>query len=384
MTGITVNQNPLMTEYLVKELRAFAQAPLTFLDIGARGGANEEWKIFGDQARTYCFEPDEEECRRLMADAPKEVHYIPYALGGTEGRATLYETSLPASTGLYKTRMDYFGRLLNRDNGVTVAERTVHVRTLDEIALEQRITNIDFIKADAEGAEFDILSGGSRTLANTNVLGILSEIRFQQEINGSPTFSALDAFLGKCGFRLFDLTAYRQSRRVLPYPGFSNYQLPSGERFFAYTKRGQVQDGDALYFRDLLLPESAELLGKTGPVKLLKLCALLELYSLSDCAAELILANANILEPVVRTEVLLDLLASGMAGQTVSYRDYLRDYFSISSSDSSISTAGNQQEHPVEVTSTTTETRNPIPALPPVEQAPPSALRRLVSWLARQ
>ncbi len=327
MSGLSVNPDPLMTKYLVGEMRAFVQSPLVLLDIGARGGANVEWNVFGDQVRIYCFEPDEAECIRLRESAAPQVSYIPYALGSTSGAATLYEARLPASSGLYKTQMEYFGRLLNRENGVTVAERIVQVRTLDEIVKEWGIADIDFIKADAEGAELDILSGGDQTLNFANVLGILSEVRFQQEINGSPTFSMLDMFLARHGFRLFNLAAYRQSRTVLPYPAISNYRLPSGERFFAYTMHGQVQDGDALFFRDLLIAGNASFAARIGPLKLLKLCALLELYSFNDCAAELILANRARLKEIVKPEILLDLLSSGIAGRTTTYKDYLADYF---------------------------------------------------------
>ena len=159
------------------------------------------------------------------------------------------------------------------------------------------------------------------------MLGVLSEVRFQQEINGSPTFSTLDAFMSANGFRLFDLAAYRQSRIALPYPSPIDYRLPSGERFFAYTTHGQIQDGDALFFRDLLIADSAEFAAQISPLKLLKLCSLLELYSLNDCAAELSLGNVQKLEEVAKPEILLDLLTFGVGGQPVRYKEYLDRYF---------------------------------------------------------
>src|SRR5665213_1974356 len=113
MSGIAINPSPLMTRYLVQELRAFANDPLTIFDVGARGGMNQEWAVFGNQLRVICFEPDEEECKRLEAEvqdeAAPQVRYIPCALGRSTGTATLYEARQPASSGLYKTRMDYFG-----------------------------------------------------------------------------------------------------------------------------------------------------------------------------------------------------------------------------------------------------------------------------------
>jgi FkbM family methyltransferase len=326
MNLIAINPNPLMTEYLVNSIRAFEAAPITILDIGARGGFNKEWEVFGDQCRIFCFEPDQEECTRLNAGAPPHVKYIPRAVGGESGPAVLYEAKLGASTGLYRTNMSYFGRLLNRDNAVVVAEHNVDVQTLDDIFPEFQIPQLDFIKLDVEGAEVDVLKGGMHSL-NASLLGVLSEIRFQPEINGSPTFAALDGLLQNFGLRLYDLQFYHQSRRALPYPGLHDYRLPNGERFFAYTTHGQIQDGDALYFRDLLVEANARVRDEISPRSVLKLCTLLEIYSFNDCAAELILAFRDKLSSLVDHGHLVDLLASGTAGSALRYEDYLRDYF---------------------------------------------------------
>ena len=324
MSAFATNADPRMTRYLVDDVRAFAADPLTIFDIGARGGIDPEWAaLFGDQVRIFCFEPDEEECRRLAAAATDQVKYIPSALGTHSAIATLYEAKLAASSSLYKTRMEYFARFLNHDNGITVGQRTVAVISLDEVVTVHGVKRVDFIKLDAEGAELDILRGGVATLAK-DVLGILSEIRLHREINGSPPFADLDVFLRAQGFRLYDIKLNRHSRKALPYPGCADYRLPSGERFFAYTTRGQVQDGDALYFRDMVPSPSPA----ASPTSLLKLCALLEIYSLNDCAAELILANLVVLRPTVDPKRLLDLLASGIAGRALRYPDYLDSYFS--------------------------------------------------------
>ena len=293
---------------------------MVIFDVGGRGGINQEWTAFGDQLQVYCFEPDEEECRRLAAAAPAQVKYIPQALSDSKRTAALYEAKLAASTSLYKTRMDYFGRFLNSDNGITVGQRTVDVRPLDEVVKDYGVGRIDFIKLDAEGAELDILKGGVEAIAKGGILGVLSEIRFHREINGSPPFAELDAFLRSRNFHLYDIDANRHSRRALPYPSAADYRTATGERFFGYTTRGQVQDGDALYFRDLLG-------GTASPVGMLKLCALMEIYSLNDCAAELVVANRESLRECADPDKLLDLLASGIAGRSTHYQDYLTAYF---------------------------------------------------------
>jgi FkbM family methyltransferase len=327
MNKFSINPNPLMSDYLVKTAKVFAPDPIIILDIGARGGFNSEWEVFGDHCRIFCFEPDMVEYERLTAAAPAHVTYIPCAVGGTSGPAVLYEAKLGASTSLYKTDMNYFGRLLNRDNGVVVAEHPVEVLTLSEVLSKYEIPVPNFIKLDVEGAEVDVLASASRHLGDGTLLGVLSEIRFHREINGSPPFAELDFLLQKAGLRLFDLQFHHQSRRVMPYPGLEDYRLPNGEQFFAYTTHGQIQDGDALYFRDLLVEANRPVHGQISPLTILKLCTFLEIYSFNDCAAELIITFRENLSSIVDCDRVLNLLATGMAGQAISHEQYIQNYF---------------------------------------------------------
>ena len=315
-----------MTKYLV-EAGAFRDDPVTIVDVGARWGINSEWKIFGGALRAYCFEPDRVECERLNASGDPNVTYIPAALGRRNEDATLYETKLGASTGLYRTNMDYFSRLLNRDNAQVVKEHRIEVTTLDAAMVDHGVATIDFLKLDVEGAELDVLIGAQRFLQGNDLLGILSEFRFQEEINGCPIFWELDSHVRKSGFRLFDMQYTHQSRRALPYAGLADYRLPNGDKFFAYTTHGQIMDGDALYFRDLLIAANGKMRAAATPSRLLKAAAFFEIYSLNDCAAELILANRETLCRQVNCDVLMDLLTPTLRGNRVNYETYMKAYF---------------------------------------------------------
>src|SRR5229473_5969337 len=125
MNTFAINHAPLMTSFLVNETGIFRENPVVLLDVGARGGVAREWQVFGDQLRAYCFEPNEEECRRLTATAAPNLKYIPRALGRQNANQILYQTAHADSAGLYRTDMGYLGRFLNRDNGVTVGESAV-------------------------------------------------------------------------------------------------------------------------------------------------------------------------------------------------------------------------------------------------------------------
>jgi hypothetical protein len=206
---------------------------------------------------------------------------------------------------------------------MVVAESLTEISTLDDVLAEFNVPAIDFIKLDVEGAELDVLKGGVGRVSGPGLLGLVSEIRFHREINGSPPFAELDLFLRSRGFMLFDLEFHYQSRGGLPYPGLQHYRRANGEPFFAYTTRGQIQDGNALYLRDLLLPDAKPLIGEVSATSVLKMSAFMEIFSLNDCAAELLLADRKRIDALVDTTRLLDLLASGICGTTTSFKDYV-------------------------------------------------------------
>ena len=52
------------------------------------------------------------------------------------------------------------------------------------------------------------------------------------------------------------------------------------------------------------------------------MCAFMEIFSLNDCAAELLLAARTRIDALTDTTHLLDLLASGIWGTTTSFKDY--------------------------------------------------------------
>jgi FkbM family methyltransferase len=327
MNAIAVNPDPAMCRHIVQQTELFLRDPVLIADVGARDGYNVEWKVFEHCLKAFCFEPDAEECARLNAKGDPEVRYIPTAVGRRAGTQTLYEAYLSYSTGLYPSNMEFFDRLLNRDNARVVGEQVIDVEPLDIALGREDVVMVNFMKLDAEGAELDILLGAGRILRDPRLFGILAEYRFHPEINGSPPFWQMDQFLQSEGFRLFDLSSNPQSRRDLPYPGTMDYFLPDGERFYAYTEHGQVMDGDALYFRDLLLPANRELADSLEPLDILKCAALYELYHHNDAAAELIQAFREKLSSITDCDVLLNLLTPEIFGAKLAYPQYMETYF---------------------------------------------------------
>jgi len=60
-----------------------------------------------------------------------------------------------------------------------------------------------------------------------------------------------------------------------------------------------------------------------SPLKLLKLAALYEIFTLPDCAAELLLERRADLSPLVDVDRLLDLLTPPLGDERLGYREYV-------------------------------------------------------------
>lgn len=160
--------------------------------------------------------------------------------------------------------------------------------TIDEFAERERLEDIDFIKIDTDGTDFDVLRGTERSLSMRSVLGAQVEMQFA----GSPaplsnTFANIDIYMRQHGFTLFSLTEINRYARTA-LPGKFMHTFPSQGHF------GQVLWTDAIYLRDVCRPQYfTHWPIRFGLRQLLNLLSLFDLYDLPDCGAELALSFAD-------------------------------------------------------------------------------------------
>ena len=187
--------------------------PVTVIDVGARGGLHRRWQRSQVPIRAYGFDADAEECVRLNARGDG-VTYLPYALGAADGaQATLHLTASPGSSSLLEPNRAVLDQFLY-GKAITV-ERTVPLTltTLDTACTSHDI-HPDVIKLDIQGAELDVLRGGSRVLAGA--LLVESEVEFQPLYVNQPLFRHIDAFMADQGWMLLGLRRDYWRRRSAP------------------------------------------------------------------------------------------------------------------------------------------------------------------------
>lgn len=314
-----INNSPRFTQHLVAS-RVFEQKPLVIADVGARGGFEQHWSLYGDQVKLIGFEADAEECERLNQQASGSGNrYFPVALHQNRGKKPFSVTAYPPSSGFYPPDMELVQRFPDKVNLAVIKTLEMDTVDFDTFASENTIDYVDFIKLDTESSELDILKGATSALGKS-VIGLSIEIWFQQWHEEQPVFSDVDSFLRSLGFRLFDLAIYRMSREALPVVTSSLVPGP--------TERGQIVSGEVLYLRDGVneIESSSSLENGWDDMKILKLASIMELFCLPDCAIELIqVAQRKGFLQERDTNQLIDLLVANVAGDKVSYSEYLEN-----------------------------------------------------------
>lgn len=144
----------IMIMYLYANLRGGTDVcrERIVIDCGASLGL---FSIYASQVssnQVYAFEPVKES-RDLLRLACKEynnIHIVPVALSNFAGN-------------VFMSNSDNLGqnKIVDDSNGISI-----ECTTLDQFAINNGLGSIDFIKADIEGAERDMLEGAKWVLKN--------------------------------------------------------------------------------------------------------------------------------------------------------------------------------------------------------------------------
>ncbi|CAK0770992.1 putative Methyltransferase, FkbM family [Gammaproteobacteria bacterium] len=282
---------------------------MTIIDVGAAGGFQPIWQIFGNDLRILGFEPNEAQFKNLVQS--EKIRYFNVALGRSREEKQIYLTRWPYSSGTFPPDASFMSRFPNGKGMEIVNQDFLQTVDLDSFLTENGISDIDFIKLDTEGSELEILEGAIKTL--DKVLAIEVEVAFTAYNIGRPLFSDIDSFMRKNNFSLYDLDTYRHSRTALP-------SLEAD--IFAPTPYGQILWADALYIKDIIGNVSARNTLATNQFKIIKAISLFELFCHPDSAIELLetAVNSSLLPEQFRP--ILDLLVPRSLGRQMSLDQY--------------------------------------------------------------
>ena len=167
-------QNSNLFEGLAVQKLA-AENPISYIDIGTRGGFQDDLASLAFAVDAIGFEPESEAFDEIESvnSAPwRSARILPYAIGGVTGTQTLSIPEDPVSTTLL-TPDPSIGRRFDKSQFYDVRRQVdVDTRTLDDALADVNIETRDFLKIDIEGAELDVLKGAPKTVEELLVVKI--------------------------------------------------------------------------------------------------------------------------------------------------------------------------------------------------------------------
>lgn len=164
----------------------------TVLDIGSFNGKDAHELSYVLGCDVHCFEPDKDNFQKIKGKQNNNLVLWPYALGAWHGKAPFVKSkNHPASHSMRapKRHIDIFP-----DIKFSRTSHMVNITTLDawHRAVLKGCT-IDLIWLDVNGAESDVIKGGTNALKVTKYLYIEFEEKelFKGAMNREQTISRL-------------------------------------------------------------------------------------------------------------------------------------------------------------------------------------------------
>lgn len=149
---------------LLPLLRRFVTADSIIFDVGAHSG--QFTKLFARAAprgTVYSFEPGSYALSifrlNLSVNRLTNVTLVPYGLGDASGICTLCVPLKPG--GVHRFGLSHMG---GTAVGELARKEEIAMTTIDRFARKEKLTRLDFLKADIEGWELRMLVGGAETI----------------------------------------------------------------------------------------------------------------------------------------------------------------------------------------------------------------------------
>jgi len=310
------------------------------LDIGCSGGIDSLWRAFEPRLRALGIDASEAECRRLAGlERNPDVAYVA-AFVSTSADKPIDLSAGPAAPLIMKirNRMSFMRTREIRDSRLQDASAEEQFRhnaweltgladpgrpvVVPDLLAQRGWTDLDYLKIDIDGADFDILQTFKGRLDTLGVIAVQLEVNFVgTDRSDEHTFHNTDRFLRGEGFDLFRLDVRNCSTRALP----ARYIWPTP----AETVSGRPFQGEAYYARDVLASHRAEAGARLSAEKIAKLAAVFSAWNVPDAAAELLISRREILSPLFDIDSGLDLLAAQTQtdrSRPLGYRAYMATF----------------------------------------------------------
>jgi len=189
-----------------------AEAPL-ILDVGAHIGlAATRFRELFPRATIHCFEPFPESFEILEKAvgelSPIQLHNL--ALAATEGQAD-FSVNRNSATNSLLASDDSAEMYWRSDAPSTTGTLTVPTASLDAFAREHSIAQIEILKMDVQGGEYDVLKGAAELLGRRAIGLIYMELITAPTYIGQRRIREYLELFDAVGYEVFDLYNFGRS-----------------------------------------------------------------------------------------------------------------------------------------------------------------------------
>lgn len=224
---------------------------LSLCDIGSMGGIQKKWILFEKLIKFHDFEP--------QSDSSLKNKYV--LSNKNDLDLELNITKKLQCSSVLEPNFEYLKKFKSVDRFEVLKKEKFKTITFDKFYADK---NLDFIKIDCEGHEFEILQGAKEYLNKKYVLGLEVECEFFQLRFNQALFWDIKDYLEKNGYVFYDFLKIVRWEKD------------------QYSEMGQPQITDALFLKnpEKLIDDFKS--NKIGKDIILKYYLILSVFNKSD------------------------------------------------------------------------------------------------------
>ena len=250
---------------------------LIFYDIGAAGSIPDHWKKKLLRKKTIIYAFDENTYKNKNVPVKDfKIKFLNTLLSEGKYKKKFYILNRDTGSSFYKISKKFI-EYISQDYHGLKKEIFVETKSLNSLIVKNEIKKADLIKLDTQGSELEILQGYKKNL--DSLIGIETEIEFEEIYEKQPTFAKIDSFLKKNHFELIDIRPARvfHSNRVIENYYYNKYSADNN-----YNWLQKLVACDALYLKN------TEWLKKQNMKTIYKYFEILYIYNFFDRAFSLL------------------------------------------------------------------------------------------------
>ena len=183
---------------------------ILFIDIGAAIQIIPRWKKIDKKNLNYIlFEPNKAEAKFLKLNKKYYNDYTIYesALGERKEKLELNITKGSYQSSILKPNFKFINEFPNSDRFKIVKKVKILTNTLDSF----KINNVDFIKIDAQGFDYEVLKGSTKALEDA--IGLEIEVEFADMYKKQKLFGDINKALIAKNFLFVDFLSLQKWQR---------------------------------------------------------------------------------------------------------------------------------------------------------------------------